>query len=189
MLEKEFEIASLLAGYRAGILTEEEKKRLQQWVESSEECGILFKKSEDPSVFHELLNLARRYDQQQAWKEIERRITPRPRLNIRKYTTYAALFSLPLVICYLLLQQAAQEYRISSSTSVSSHSTISPGTTKAVLTLGDGTTVDLEKEEVFEMQEKEGTKISKNSASLNYEKGNVSPITQKTVYNRIDIPR
>lgn len=189
MLEKEFEIASLLAGYRAGILTDEEKKRLQYWVGSSAEAGTLFKKMEDPAAFRELLTLARRYDRQGAWNKIERRISRRSLPNMRKYMAYAALFSLPLVVCYLLLQQNVEDSRPSSSSYTAHHTEIRPGTTKAVLTLGDGTIVDLEKQKAFEMKEKEGTKIFKDSASLNYEKGNASPSAGKTVYNRIDIPR
>ena len=50
MLEKEFEIASLIAGYRTGILTEEEKACLQEWIDSSLSAKLLFEKLDNPGT-------------------------------------------------------------------------------------------------------------------------------------------
>lgn len=189
MLEKEFDIASLIAGYQAGILTEEEGKRLQAWVDGSAERRRLFETISDVKNFRELTDMARRYDRQRAWMKVESRIRPARFVVFRKYAAYAALFSLPLVICYFLLKQAAEEYDASLAPTVAIGEKITPGSQKAVLTLGDGTVVDLEKENSFELEEKGGTTIRKDSATLNYRKNADSLPAEKVVYNRIDIPR
>lgn len=189
MLEKEFDIASLIAGYRAGILKDEERKRLQAWVDDSAERRRLFEAISDGRNFRELSDMARRYDRQRAWTKIESRIKPGRFVVLRKYAAYAALFSLPLIICYFLLKQAAEEYNTSLTSTMATGEKITPGSQKAVLTLGDGTVVDLEKENSFELEEKGGTTIRKDSATLNYRKNADSHPAEKVVYNRIDIPR
>lgn len=189
MLEKEFEIASLIAGYRAGILTEEEKACLQEWMDSSPSAKLLFEKLDNPENFRKLCSMAQKYDRGRAWSKIEKSIRRERNLKIQRYIGYAASFVLPLAVCYFLLKNSAQECCSLSSHQMVCNDQIQPGTTKAILTLGDGTVVDLEKENSFEVLEEGGAKIRKDSACLNYQNETKIIPEQEVVYNRIDIPR
>ena len=184
MLKDEYKIASLIAKFLAEDIRESELQELEAWKKASDSNEALFNRLCKPEHIRELNEKASRYDKAEGWKNIEKHIKPERTLSLRKYLQYAASLILPAVICYFLLKNSNEEQTCSNTSPLVE--TIIPGSSKATLTLADGSVVDLENKKAFELQEKDGTKISKDSSILNYQ---ATATVQQEVYNKIDIPK
>ncbi len=66
---------------------------------------------------------------------------------------------------------------------------VEPGGAKALLTLADGSVVDLEQAKAFCMREKDGTRLEKDSAFLSYEPAAGDSVAAVPVYNTMSTPR
>lgn len=186
MLKNEFDISALIARFLAGNASKEECDVLEQWKQASGKNQELFDKICNPANLKELNRMAGGYDKSQAWKHLEQRIRPYRYVMLRKWTAYAAMFILPLMLGYFLIRNSSVT---NENPDVNTAGVIRPGTAKATLTLADGSVVDLDKAKKFEFQEKNGTKINKDSSVLNYKNDGVSRKTEEVVYNKIEIPR
>ena len=186
MLEDEFEIASLIVKYQTAALTEEEEECLMRWIDSSDERRKLFVRLNKAGNFHCLMKMAEAYDTRRAWEKVSPQLFAPRKISWRRWLSYAALFIFPITICYILLRVSVQTKPLEKE--VLATSRILSGRAQAVLTLDDGTQIDLTKEKRFELTEKEGTKILKDSSLLNYSA--VKSISSAEVkYNRISIPQ
>lgn len=186
MLENEFTIASLIVKYQTATLTEEEEARLMRWVYSSEERKALFVRLNKAGNFHSLMKMAEAYDARQAWEKVAPQLYASRRIGWQRWLSYAAFFILSLTVCYVLLRMPEQKKPVVD-VLVASH--ILPGKPQAILTLDDGTQIDLAKEKKFELVEKGGTKISKDSFLLNYSSTATPFPSAEVKYNRISVPR
>lgn len=186
MLENEFDIASLIVKYQTALLTKEEEECLMRWIYSSEERKKLFARLNKAGNFHCLMKMAEAYDTRQAWEKVSPQLNVSRRLRWQRWVAYAAFLILSLAVCYFLLQIPARKESAGNDMLVASH--ILPGKSQAVLTLDDGTQIDLAKEKKFELTEKGGAKIVKDSFLLNYS-GAASQPSAGVKYNRIFIPR
>ena len=66
---------------------------------------------------------------------------------------------------------------------------ILPGAAKAILTLDNGETINLNKETADALQTIEGTNIQIDSTTLNYQLAQSTPARPKPIYNKVEIPR
>ena len=105
MIQRDFYIATLIAGYLSGQLTPEEIARLEAWRKESAEHEALFQKllsKERLARYKEEKNLV---DTERGWQEVQCKVRrKRMRYLVVKVFARVAMFVLPLLVGYLLYQ-------------------------------------------------------------------------------------
>lgn len=187
MKEQDFEVAGWFAGYLAGNLTDEERERLEEWLGESVQNRRLFEQVCAEGRFRELNREAARYDKARGWERVEATVAPKRSIGRRyHWTAWVAVGLLLLYIPYATMRRDAdrQEQPVEHRVCV-----VEPGGAKALLTLADGSVVDLEQAKAFRMQEKDGTRLEKDSAFLSYEPTAGDSVATVPVYNTMSTPR
>lgn len=187
MQKLDFDIAILFAGFLAGNLTEEQQTELEAWIVEAEENRKLFEQVCSEGNFGDLRRMAARYDKPKAWQKVEQTVRPEKKIAVRRqWLAWAAVLVLPICIGYFLLQEAKPKDDLV----VLNHAAeVRPGGAKAILTLADGAVVDLEEVKAFQMQEKDGTQIEKDSVVLSYRNNTRTASAAEEVYNKVETPR
>ena len=187
MKEQDFEVAVWFAGYLAGNLTDEERERLEEWLGESGENRRLFEQVCAGGRFRELNREAARYDKARGWERVEAAVAPKRSIGRRyRWMAWVAVGLLLLYIPYAMMRRDAdrQEQPVEHRVCV-----VEPGGAKALLTLADGSVVDLEQAKAFCMREKDGTRLEKDSAFLSYEPAAGDSVAAVPVYNTMSTPR
>lgn len=187
MHKRDFDIAILFAGFLAGHLTEDQQAELEAWIVEAEENRKLFERVCGEGNFGDLHRMASRYDKQKAWQKVGPIVRPEKKIaGRRQWLAWTAILVLPVCIGYFLLQEAEPQDDLV----VLNHAVqVRPGGPKAILTLADGAVVDLEEVKAFQMQEKDGTQIEKDSVVLSYRNNTRAASATEEVYNKIETPR
>lgn len=194
MLEQDFYIAALIAKSITNSLSEEEARELENWKNASEHNLRLFESMCRKENLYEYSLRAEKYDRTVGWEQVQKRI----RMTRRKklYTVFwqhVAIFLLPLMAGVFTWYFTHETKPVLSKTVIAQSVHITPGESKAVLTLGDGTVVGLNAESRQELNES-GIQINVDKAELAYDKKEAEAIpaeatSEEIVYNKIDIPR
>lgn len=185
-IEQDFEIARLIATSISGELTPEETARLESWRTSSAAHEALFRQLTRPDnlpAHHQAQSADRTV---QAWQQLCKQINRQHRMKqLHKALAYAALLMLPLLTIGILHWQAAP---VSPPMSATSHRTsIPPGSSRAILTLDNGTQLHLTDTVNRGVTQIDRTHIRMDSATLNYQC--TAPLNTATSYNQIETPR
>lgn len=189
MLTQDFNIAALVAKYITNSLSAEEKLELENWKNASEHNRRLFESMCRKENLYNYSLQTKKYDKTDGWEQVQKRIRAARRRNI--YTIiyqYAAIFLLPLMAGIITFHLTREADRPEVKAVVAQTVSITPGESKAVLTLGDGTVVDLDAQSSRELEES-GMQIQVNQAELAYNKQETKGTKEEPVYNQIDIPR
>ena len=104
-----------------------------------------------------------------------------------KILRYAAAVLVPVFFVGITLKYT--DYDHSSDKSVLITQPILPGAAKAILTLDNGETINLNKETADALRKIEGTHIQVDSTTLNYRLAQSTSARPKPVYNKVEIPR
>lgn len=187
MQEQDFEIAGWFAGHLANNLTEEQRCRLEAWLSESEENRRLFSRICTEGRFREWEQMAAAYDKQQGWQKVSAALPAAPKYRQQRLwlgRTAAALL-IAGVTCLWLFHKGAQPEVLPVRQAIAGQ----PGSTRAVLTLADGSRVELEETAAFQLQEKDGTCIEKDSAALSYKAATGEKSAAEIVYNKVATPR
>lgn len=190
MLEQDFYIAALIAKSVTNSLSEEEAQELEQWKNASEHNLRLFESMCRKENLYAHSRRAEKYDKAVGWEQVQKRIrvTRRKKLYLT-ICQYAAIFLLPLAAGILTWHLTRDEGQTFPEPVLAETMHITPGESKAVLTLGDGTVVGLDAESRDELKES-GIQINVNDAELAYNKKETDVVAkEEVVYNKIDIPR
>lgn len=189
MLKQDFNIAALVAKSITNSLSAEEKQELENWKNASEHNRRLFESMCRKENLYNYSLQTKKYDKADGWEQVQKRI--RAARRKKTYTTlcqYAAIFLLPLMAGVITFHLTRQTDRPAVNTVVAQTVNITPGESKAVLTLGDGTVVDLDTQSSRKLEES-GMQIQVNKAELTYNKQETEDLKEEPVYNQIDIPR
>lgn len=186
MLRDEFNIATLIARFLSGSASEGEQSELQNWREAESANDELFQRLSDPKNRAELDRMASHYDKAQAWSRLNAKITPSRSLLWLKTAGIAAAFVVSIGLSVVFLYKGGEK---AEQKTVSQSEKVVPGEAKALLTLADGSVVDLESAKQLELTEVDGTCITKDSSLLNYATSAEAQGTESVVYNKIMIPR
>ena len=190
MAKKQFHIAELIAHFLSNTITPEEQIELQQWRDTSSENEELFKRICDTENFARHYEESNKFDKQVGWEHLNQRMRSLKRRNlVIKLSRYAAIMLLPLAVGVLLMTtftpfEATVAEQIQKQTVQ-----ILPGEKRAVLTLGNGETIDLKATSEKMMTEKDGTAITVDSTTLNYQQKETQAKPEKEIYNKVEIPR
>ena len=191
MIQQDFYIATLIAGYLSGQLTPEEKARLEAWRKESAEHEALFQKLLSKERLARYKEEKSQVDTERGWQEVQRKVRrKRMRYLVVKVFARVAMFALPLLVGYLLYQHGENTGK-NHVVQMTDAEAISPGEAKALLTLDDGKVIKLSPRGVDTLKQQDGAYIALDSATLNYRAGCASLHRSgrpQPVYHRIDIP-
>lgn len=185
MLEKEFKMAGLISRYLLKELSEKELHELEEWKAESAENALLFERFVRPEHLKELNRMAGQYNKEVGWKTLNKSIGNNRALIWKRVARYAAILLLPLSLASLFIFYNPLTEK---SILVTGKQSIQPGSSKAVLTLPDGSEVDLEDELPVDLQLAEGIVYDKEKATLSYRKDALSSDSE-IKYHQIDIPQ
>lgn len=190
MTKKRFHIAELIAHFLSNTITPEEQIELQAWRDASYENEELFKRICDTENFARHYEESKKFDKQVGWEQLNQRMRFLKRRNlVLKLSRYAAFLLLPLTVGVLLLTTFTPFEETVAEQMQKQTVQILPGEKRAVLTLGNGETVDLKTTSEKTMTEKDGTAITVDSTALNYQQNQAQVKTEKEIYNKVEIPR
>ena len=188
MIKQDFHIANIIVRYLSGEITPKENTLLENWRKEEPGHEALFqkicseenlKKNVEKSV---LFNIAT------GWMEVEKRIR---RNNNRERTIrilrYAAAVLVPVFFVGISLKYTSHDYFPDQSVLLAQP--ILPGAAKAILTLDNGETINLDKETANVLQKIGGTTIQIDSTPLNYQLAQSASTQLEVVYNKVEIPR
>lgn len=171
--KNEFELAELISQQLLGLLTPQEEKQLEEWLDASQANRALYDTIAKGKSFRAREELESQIDIDQVCRKMEdKRKSFMLSRRILKTASVAALFLLGGISSFLLLREQQ-----TTAPSVEMASTLSPGSTKAILTLFNGEQKILtEKETTEDLQRLLASSVSPNQ-------------TRDTLYNKIEIPR
>lgn len=188
MIKQDFHIANIIVRYLSGEITPKENTLLENWRKEEPGHEALFqkicseenlKKNVEKSV---LFNIAT------GWMEVEKRIR---RNNNRERTIrilrYAAAVLVPVFFVGISLKYTSHDYFPDQSVLLAQP--ILPGAARAILTLDNGETINLDKETANVLQKIGGTNIQIDSTTLNYQLAQSASTQLEVVYNKVEIPR
>ena len=176
-MQKEFEIAKIIAAAISNKITENDLKILEEWQKQSPKNKLLYHnilKKENIRTAGELLH---RFNKQRGWKNIRKQISSKPvlyRKHWLKISKYAAILILSIGGWLLLNSNPNQSPATIVQNSFTPDSCLSQG---IILKLADGNTINLK-------ETKGQIKITDNQCIANHSKGILS---YKEVADRNDL--
>jgi len=189
MLKHYYNIAELISQYLSNTISEEDNEALTRWREESLEHEKLFQKICDTEHISQHTIESSRFNKTEGWDEVNKRI----HLSVRKkfilnIVRYAAILLLPVLLVSIILTiDNTPDYV--ADIPQQPETFILPGEKKAILTLDNGEVIDLSDYQNKKVNEKDGTAISIDETTLNYQ-----PPTEKEkklkeeIYNTVNIP-
>ena len=202
-MEKVEKIVILISKYREGTLSQVEQSELELWLAESVENRSLFEELIDKASIAGKLKSYSGRDSEAVWQKTLQQIDPAARVRSLypvqrtwwKYAAAAVVVVSLSVAGWLYLKPAAEQPVAEKQPDVQGSITeIVPGSTKAILTLGDGKEVDLEKTSDQEKIKQGHITISRTSGRLIYngehEANGRDPIAvgSTVLYNTVTTP-
>jgi len=160
-----FPIAEVIVKKISGELTPEEETFFNVWISSSSRNQDLFNRIMDAQNLEERNRMIRGIDTREAWIRYSKEIKLRKKSHYIRVLQYAAVLLVPVMIVTLLYitrqeNQTAQNVR--------PEQQINPGSKNALLVLGNGKSINLEKSNFLDIKEEDGTRIVNDNQCLSY---------------------
>ncbi|MCS3794819.1 FecR family protein [Niastella sp. OAS944] len=191
MPERSFE--ELMNGYVNNQLTDEEtacfmalvqqpayKEKLETYIGNllhNRSIAGLSNEIQGQAVFQKIMSAA---NEQGEWQEV-----PKKRIVWMKYAAAAAVLIAFLSLAYIWVVRSTEKKVTAKQQNKTYKNDVLPGTQKALLTLGDGTVIELDNAQNGTLASQGGTKIIKMDGTINYENAKAG----QTLYNTIATPR
>lgn len=167
--QENIRISELIARECLGVISTEEQIELAAWKNSSASNRDLYNKVKDNIRTRDFTSEAILFDEKSGWNRFSRKaglVKQAPVIYLR-LLRYAAIFILPLLAAWMVYHIVQDRDVVKG---VSSLSYITPGESKAVLTMSNGSTWDLETGEAVKLNEDDGTVIVREGNILKYER-------------------
>ncbi|MEG1563516.1 MAG: DUF4974 domain-containing protein [Bacteroides sp.] len=188
MTNQDFYTANLIAKHLSGEMTADEKARLEDWRMESQEHEIIFQKIGNKENYRKHLAESSSFDVRIGWEEVSQRIKKNQRRKrMIKWMSYAAAIVLPIALISFFMKQSSTAVLCPEHAMIAQ--TITPGEAKAILTLDNGKTIQINKSVNHIGHNLVGTQIAVDSVALKYQSVPNAVKKQKLVYNKIEIPR
>ncbi len=188
MIKQDFHIANIIARYLSGETTPEESAQLKNWRNEDTAHEALFQKICNEENFRQHMEKGSAFNTSTHCEGVQKRIKRNNNRERRiKILSYAAAVLFPVFVLGISLKYTSHDY--SQNQPVLTAQFISPGESKAILTLDNGETIHLNKNAVDALQELEGAHIKVDSTTLNYQVAQAALQKEKPVYNKVEIPR
>jgi len=187
-------------------LPPEEEKELNEWLAEAEENRIFFQQITDKSILREKLKIYQSTNSDAIWQKTVQKIDggklvnlyPEKKVYRISYTKIAAAAAVILFISagtwYYFgqpVQKQTAKTENNNNTALPVSNLIIPGSTKAILTLADGSTIDLNGVQNGALAKQGQTQVTKNDGRLIYNREpNVDgPQNSQSVYNTVTTPK
>lgn len=168
-----------IADYTEGSISREDFKRLEAWSGQTPENKAIFE--DCLRVYREAhgIGFMDRMDRERSWKVLERKLKRRDRVRMIRVMAAASILLAVMIGTWLLLP-------VKQKTTVIPVAEVIPGNASVILHMADGKSVNLKNEEVLGLVEKDGTEITKDTAStLVY---HVNGKVAKSVLHTVEVP-
>jgi len=180
------EIAALITKEVINGLGVEESKKLMAWVDESQENHQLYSRLKNSTYFNSRNIEYQKIDIQIGWETVMELINKRRKfIVLRRVLSYAAAIFLPLLIAGGIYYANSLAIK---NENIAHVQIIKPGSTKAILILDNGKTVQLDSVNTLSITEEDGTLIEKKGGKLNYT-NLLNDQTVNPIYNIISIPK
>ncbi len=179
-----FKIIKLIRASSMRELKKEEKDVLDSWLNSSEENRELYKSLIQEDKVPQKMKELEIFDKDAAYKKFAAIHINKTREITLQILKYAAVL-IPLVVAVYFVFRTE---KIEPSGMEFADVNIHPGTSKAILKLDDGTTINLE-EQKQKLTEIDGTQINANDKRVVYLSDSKRSKKHEIKYNTIEIPR
>ncbi|WP_423129605.1 FecR family protein [Gaoshiqia sp. Z1-71] len=167
-------------------LSNEEEKKLGDWIFSSARNRTLYNQIKDSRNFDRRNELIRQINTEGAWLRYKQKINIDPdRKRSVRWWQYAAVIFIPVLLAILLY--IPQHERERNQVQVAKEQIV-PGSKNAVLVLGSGKSIDLRKNDSLNIKEQDGTRIVKDDQLLCYHQP-TDETNMKVPDNTLIIPR
>lgn len=176
-------IARKLGGEELGV---EDEKKLSDWIFSSGRNRSLYNRIKDSRNFDQRNELIRQINTEGAWFRYKQKIDINPGRKRRiQWWQYAAAIFVPVLMIsiFYVTQQEGKVEQVQIA-----EEQILPGSKNAVLVLGSGKSIDLEKNDSLDIKEEDGTRIIKDDQLLSYHQP-TDETDMKVPDNTLIVPR
>ena len=188
MTQKEktiFRLSRAITNSLRGVASEEEQDLLEQWLAASEKNKEIyegFRKGEYVEQKLSDYNAVNRLGDYEKFINTRRK---RNRFSIRTFARYAAIFVLPLGLALALLLREDKPEPVISISEV-----ITPGSHKAILTMGGGERIVLSDSTHAPLQEQNGMIVNIRNSKVSYVLPSDTMVNKATpIYNTLQVPR
>jgi ferric-dicitrate binding protein FerR (iron transport regulator) len=168
-----------------GTISDNENRMLEDWIKSDSRHEHFFEKSKHYILDKDDFGWFDKERLQKSWKRYEAQVSLlRRRKRIRIYSSIAAACALIVLSVGVLLWYPSKDVKVAEKKSV-----ISAGTTKAILVLADGSSVDLGRLSKDTLKQGEAV-LSTTDNSIAYSKeSSIEAPDDKEIFNTIKTPR
>ncbi|PCH68356.1 MAG: hypothetical protein COC06_09655 [Bacteroidales bacterium] len=185
--EKTDQIVNLLLTERKRELSKNEQAILNEWLQKDKGNPTLYKSLKNDANIPVKFKILSEFDKDKAFTNFKQIADRKKKLSIyayKKILRYAALL-IPFAFAFWFIYQEIPSL-ITPQKSVNTE--IHPGTSKAILKLADGTSINLDEEKNFNATYN-GTTISNKQKEIVYKSAKKPSHSLKIEYNTIEIPR
>ena len=171
-------ISELIYNSFTADLTVDEKQRLELWLSQSEQNRLFYDRVRDRETI--LLKSFRfdRYDQQRAWRSVNKKLHPR-RIPLTRIARYAAAVLIPALVVLGFLWRG----------SYSDTYVIEPGSEMAELILSNGEVLQLYKDRSYALATEDGFAVKSENGEVSFElTGEAAPGAEPR-YHTVKTPR
>lgn len=188
MIKQDFHIANIIVRHLSGEITPEENILLENWRKEEPAHEALFQKICSEENLKRNVEKSVLFNIATGWMEVEKRIRKN---NNRERTIrilrYAAAVLVPVFFLGISLKYTSRDCFPEQSVLLAQP--ILPGAAKAILTLDNGETINLDKGTADILQKIKGTNIQVDSTTLNYQLAQSTSAQLEVIYNKVEIPR
>ncbi len=181
-IKQAYRTAYLIAGFLKQNLTGEEKDELDEWILASDENMILFEKMTDEKNVAQAAEWFRKMNVEKDLGETKRKIETRKPMRLWQYAVAASIIIMITVGIYFYQNSISRNIKPQVA---AQKQDITPGSNKAMLTLGDGKIIALGKAGDDTTINGRVT-ILRKDGQLVYKPGTVD---NEIVYNTLTVPR
>ena len=184
-IKKYQHIAHLIYKQQTRPIHQAEADELQDWVEENKTNSTLYKKL-TTKEYGEDIEFYNKVDSSLAWKKYNQKYSPKRKINrIAVWSAAVACFIGAIVLSLLFTDT------FKSSEVVARHAIIHPGTSKAILILNNGKSIDLSSSKSSRIFVSETTEAQNSGSQINYSgKEDMRYFDdEKEVFNEIVVPR
>jgi len=198
-MEFEDRIPKLIARHLRGDLTPGEQKELDDWINEKEANKLFFTESTNEKMLVEELRHFNKEDLSPSLNNTLQNIAPETKatnngrlVQIKRFMVAASFLVIAGIAIYVLIR--VSDKRDVAETIVNTNDSfkndVAPGTDKALLTLSNGSTIQLTNSGNKKIADENGTAVNQQGAQLVYDARQSSSISQSILsYNILSTPR
>jgi len=195
-------IPKLIAGHLRGELTTSEQKELTDWINEKEANKLFFAECTNEKLLAEELRQFNKKDRTPILNNTLQSIDPGAKttnrgrlLQMKRYMAVASLVVIAATIIIYVLNRGSNKKELAETTVNTNDSyknDVPPGTEKAILTLANGSTIELSNSGNKKITDENGTAVNQQGAQLVYDvsQSSSSSTSQSTLsYHTLSTPR